>query len=72
MHGGQQARDNFFADMNKNVYSGSLARALQSDGLLMEEQTLRSTGKEAVHSNKAGQVPIFGTTATAKITCPNS
>jgi hypothetical protein len=29
-----------FADMNENIYTGSLGRRLRLDGLLMEEQTL--------------------------------
>jgi hypothetical protein len=35
-----------FIDVNKNVYTGPLAKALRRDGLQMEEQTLCSTGKE--------------------------
>ena len=42
-----------FADTNENIYTGSLARRLRSDGLLMEEQTLRSMlGREAPHSHQ--------------------
>ncbi len=61
-----------FADMNENVYTGSLARRLRSDGLLMEEQTLRSTGQEAPQSHQTGQVAIVGTFATPGIICSNS
>ena len=61
-----------FADMNKNVYTGKLARILRSDGLLMEEQTLKSTGQEAPYSHQTGQVAIVGTFATPEILCTNS
>ncbi len=40
-----------FANMNENIYTGSLGRCLWLDGLLMEEQTLRSTEREASHSH---------------------
>jgi hypothetical protein len=61
-----------FTDMNENVYTRRLTRALWLDGLLMEEQTLRLTGKEAPHSHQAGEVAIVGTFATLKIVCTNS
>jgi hypothetical protein len=61
-----------FADMNENVYTGKLARILRSDGLLMEEQTLKSTGQEAPYSHQTGQVAIVGTCATPEILCNNS
>ena len=61
-----------FADMNEKVYTGKLARTLQSDGLLMEEQTLKSTGQEAPYSHQTGQVAIVGTFATPEILCTNS
>ena len=60
-----------FADMNENIYTGSLAWRLQADGFLMEEQTLRSTGREPPHSNQTGQVAIMGTFATPGIVCTN-
>jgi hypothetical protein len=58
--------------MNENVYMGKLACALQSEGLLMEEQTLQSTGQEALCSHQTGQVAIVGTFATPEIVCTNS
>jgi hypothetical protein len=61
-----------FADINENVYTGKLARILRSDGLLMEEQTLKSTGQEAPYSHQMGQVAIVGTFATPEILCTNS
>ena len=61
-----------FADINENIYTGSLARRLWSDGLLMEEQTLQSTGREAPHSHQSGQVVIVGTFATPGMVCTNS
>ena len=36
-----------FIDVNENTYMGTLAKALQGNGLWMEEQTLCLTGKEA-------------------------
>jgi hypothetical protein len=38
----------------------------------MEEQTLCSTGKEALHSHCNGNVAIVGTYATPGIICTNS
>ena len=61
-----------FADMHENIYTGSHARRLRADGLLMEEQTLRSTGREAPHSHQTGQVAIVGTFATPGIVCTSS
>jgi hypothetical protein len=61
-----------FADMNENIYTGSLGRRLRLDGLLMEEQTLRSTGRKAPHSHQSGQVAIVGTFATPGIVSTNS
>jgi hypothetical protein len=58
--------------MNENVYTGSLARHLRSDGLLMEEQTLHSTSQEAPHSHQTGQVAIVGIFMTPGIICSNS
>ncbi len=60
-----------FAGMNENIYTGSLGRHLWSDGLLMDEQTLRSTGREVPHSHQSGQVAIVGTVATPGIVCTN-
>jgi hypothetical protein len=51
---------------------GPLAKALQGDGLRMEEQTLCLTGKEAPHSHCTGNVAIVGTYATLRIICTNS
>jgi hypothetical protein len=61
-----------FADMNENVYTGNLSCQLRSEGLLMEEQTLRSTGQKAPHSHHTGQVATVGTFATPGIVCTNS
>ena len=58
--------------MNENIYTESLAWRLRADGLLMEEQTLHSTGREAPHSHQTGQVAIVGTFATPGIVCMNS
>ena len=60
-----------FADMNEKV-SGKLAQLLRSDGLLMDEQTLKSTGQEAPYSHQMGQDAIVGTFATPEILCTNS
>jgi hypothetical protein len=61
-----------FVDMNENIYTGSLGRRLRSDGLLIEEQTLQSTGREAPHSHQSGQAAIVRTFATPGIVCTNS
>jgi hypothetical protein len=61
-----------FIDVNKNFYRGPLAKALQGDGLRMEEQTLCLTGKEAPHSHCTGKVAIVGMYATLGIICTNS
>ncbi len=61
-----------FIDVNENVYMGPLAKALQGNGLRMEEQTLCSTGKEAPHSHCTGKVAIVGTYPTLGIICTNS
>jgi hypothetical protein len=61
-----------FIDVNKKVYMGTLAKALQGNGLQMEEQTLHSTGKEAPHSHYTGKVAIVGTYASPGIVCTNS
>ena len=57
--------------MNENIYTRSLAWSLRADDLLMEEQTLCSTGREAPHSHQMGQVAILGTFATPGIVCTN-
>jgi hypothetical protein len=61
-----------FIDVNKHVYNGPLAKALKDNGLLMEEQTLHLTGKEAPHSHCTWKVAIVGLYATLGITCTNS
>ncbi len=61
-----------FIDVNENVYTGPLAKALQCNGLQMEEQTLCLTGKEAPHSHCTGKVVIVGTYTTPGIICTNS
>jgi hypothetical protein len=61
-----------FIDVNKNVYTGPLSKALQGDELCMEEQTLCSTGKEAPHSHCTEKVAIVGMYATLGIICTNS
>ncbi len=61
-----------FIDVNKNMYTGPLARALGGNGLLMEEQTLCLTGKEASHSHCTGKAAIEGTYTTPEIICTNS
>jgi hypothetical protein len=58
-----------FIDVNKNVYTGPLTKALRGEGLLMEEQALCSTGKEAPHSHCTGKVAIVGTYTTLRIIC---
>jgi hypothetical protein len=61
-----------FIDVNKNVYTGLLAKALRGNGLWMEEQILHLTGKEAPHSHCTGKVAIVGRYATPGIICTNS
>jgi hypothetical protein len=61
-----------FMDVNKNVYTAPLAKALQGNGLRIEEQTLCLTGKEAPHSHCTGKVAIVGTYAAPGIICTNS
>jgi hypothetical protein len=61
-----------FVDVNENIYMGPLAKALQGNGLQMEEQTLCLTGTEAPHSHCTGKVAIVGTYATLGIICTNS
>jgi hypothetical protein len=61
-----------FIDVNKNIYTGPLVKALQGYGLQMEEQTLCLTGKEAPHSHCTGKVAIVGMYATLGIICMNS
>ncbi len=61
-----------FIDVNKNVYTGPLAKALQGDGLQIEEQTLCLTGKEEPHSYSTGKMATVGTYAVLGIICTNS
>ncbi len=61
-----------FIDVNKNMYTSPLIKVLRDKGLLMEEQTLCLTGKEAPHSHCTGKVAIVGTYATPGIICTNS
>jgi hypothetical protein len=61
-----------FIDVNENIYTGPLAKALQGNGLQMKEQTLHLTGKEAPHSHCTGKVAIVGTYATPGRICTNS
>jgi hypothetical protein len=49
-----------------------LAKALQGNGLWMEEQTLCWTGKEAPRTHCTGKVAIVGTYPTPGIICTNS
>ncbi len=60
-----------FIDVNKNVYTGPLAKDLRGNGLQMEEQTLCLTGKEAPNSHCTGKVAIVGMYATPGIICTN-
>jgi hypothetical protein len=59
-------------DMNENVYMGNLAHTLRLEGLLMEEQTVCSTGQEAPCSHQTGQVAIMGIFVTPDIRCTKS
>ncbi len=61
-----------FIDVNENMYTGSLAKALRGEGLLMEEQTLHSTGKKAPHSHCTEMAAIVGMYATPGFICTNS
>jgi len=61
-----------FADLNENIYTGPIARQLRGDGILMQEQTLLSTGKEAPHGHYTGKIAIVGTFAMPGIKCTNS
>jgi hypothetical protein len=60
-----------FADLNENIYTGPLSQELQQPGLLMEEQTLKFTGRQAPYSHQTGKTPIVGTFATPGILCTN-
>ena len=60
-----------FADLNENIYTGPLSQALQQQGLLMEDQTPKSTGRQAPYSHQSGKTPIVGTFATPGILCTN-
>ena len=61
-----------FVDLNENIYTGPFSRQLQHEELLMEEQTLKSTGHQAPYSHQSGRTPIVGTFATPGIQCGNS
>ncbi len=61
-----------FIDVNENIYNGPLAKALQGNGLRMEEQTLCLTGKDVPHSHCTGKVAIVGMYATPGIICTKS
>ncbi len=61
-----------FIDVNDNIYTPPPAKALQGNGLQMEEHTLHSTGKEAPHSHCTRKVATVGTYATSEIVCTNS
>jgi hypothetical protein len=61
-----------FIDVNENIYTGPLAKALSGNGLQMEEQTLCLTGKEAPHRHCTGKVAIVSTYATPGIICTHS
>ncbi len=61
-----------FIDVNENIFTGPLDKALQGNGLRMEEQTLCSTGKEAPHSHCTGKVAVVGMYAALGIICTNS
>jgi hypothetical protein len=61
-----------FIDVNKNIFTGPLAKALQGNRLKMEDQTLRLTGKEAPHSHFTEKVAMVGMYATPGIICTNS
>jgi hypothetical protein len=61
-----------FIDVNENIYTGLLAKALRGNRLWMEEQTLCLTGKEAPHSHCTAKVATVGMYATPGIICTNS
>jgi hypothetical protein len=61
-----------FIDVNKNVNTSPLAKALQGNRLRMEEQTLCLAGKEALHSHCTGKMAIVGTYTTPELICTNS
>jgi hypothetical protein len=61
-----------FIDVNENLYMGPFAKALQGNGLWMEEQTLCLTEKEAPYSHCNEKVAIVSTYATLGIICTNS
>jgi hypothetical protein len=61
-----------FIDVNENVYTAPLAKALRDNGLQMEEQTLCLSGKEAPHSHCTGKVAKVCTCTTPGIICTNS
>jgi hypothetical protein len=59
-------------DVYKNLYTSPLAKVLLGEVLMMEENTLWSTGREAPHSHCTGKAAIVGTYATPGIICTNS
>ena len=61
-----------FADLNENIYTGPFSSLLQQQPLLMDEQTLKSTGQQAPKSHQTGTNPIVGTFATPGIMCVNT
>ena len=61
-----------FADLNENIYTGPFSALLQQQPLLMDEQTLKSTGRQAPKSHQTGTNPIVGTFATPGIMCVNT
>jgi hypothetical protein len=62
-----------FADLiNENIYTGPFSVLLNQHPLLMDEQTLKSTGQQAPKSHQTGTNPIVGTFATPGIMCVNS
>ena len=58
-------------DLNKNVYTGQLAKLLRGDDLLMSKQTSQLTGTDALSSHCHGKVAIVGIFATPMIVCLN-
>jgi hypothetical protein len=61
-----------FISVNKNVYTRLLVQALRGEGLVLEEQTLCLTGKQAPHSHSTAKVTIVATYAMPGIVCTKS
>ena len=59
-------------DANEDLYTGTLAKELQGDGLQMTEQVLKSTGQRTPYSHHSGSKPILGTYATPGVVCIDS